>query len=127
MPKVYIDFSFESKISIDEKLSEILKVSPSEKSHIGDKLRNGLLLEYNFWGFSTKKIEALMLEDACDYFLNIFASSKNQLIKYLNETTCRVSICFVLSEIEEQMPSLSFTKEFIKYVAEVGADLSIDL
>lgn len=110
-----------------KKITEILKVCPSETWNKGDLIRNtGRKRTYTAWLYNTELMESLNINTSIKEIEKVFFQKVDKIVILQNLYNLDISIDFVIVIENEEIPAIYFEPEFIKFAAEIGAKFDVD-
>jgi len=126
MPNIYADISVISKKSNLDLLSKITGLTPVMQHNINYLTKRGIVLDYSQWVYKTNVIETYNTEDVSKHIILPFKNCISEFIEFLNKNSCEVSICFVIGDVTDSMPSLIISREMISFAAKINAEIYFD-
>jgi len=126
MPTIYAELSVTSKNTNLQELSKITGLSPSRLSNINDVTKRGIVLSFSSWDYETNIFETYNSEDVSPHLIIAFKDSIDKFIDFIQKNNCKVSICYVIGDVIDIMPTLSIDREMIHFAAKLNAEVYFD-
>lgn len=110
-----------------QRITEALGIIPSRTWNKGDSIRSSNKKRtYTAWIYNTEIIESLDINTSIEQIKELFYSKVDNIVALRKQYKLDISIDFVVKIENEESPAIYFEPEFIKFIAEIGAQLDID-
>lgn len=122
----------ETKISLtiygsdNNNITEVLNLNPTSIHEKNDLISKKGIIRYqqNMWMYEISENNIEDIEELIESLLNVFENKKDELYSLAQEYDIQISI---ISYLKEGMPSFHFSRELIKFINSINADIDIDL
>lgn len=125
--KVKVEFCISGDDFDPQEITEKLSIIPNIVYKQGDPIKNRpLKRRCSCWQIETDYEESLDAEEQLEKIISKLYPKKEQLQKLHNTYIVNMMFMFVLIIENSQIPSSNFSKEFIEFVASIGAEIQFD-
>ena len=124
---MYIDFTILSEnadcLSIMDEYTGLRHTSFLKK---GDKLRSGNIINYNEWSYKSNNIKSMYIDDIISVLKSYIGKRIQKLSHFIKKNKLQTSICIVIRQIDEGLPSLAVSRENIYFLFALDASIDFD-
>ncbi|MGM9508115.1 DUF4279 domain-containing protein [Larkinella sp. GY13] len=109
--------------------SELTGLNPSSTWLKGDTVSNriNLFRKETCWTYSSEYIETLYLEELLENFFQKFRANLPKVADYIKINNLETKVDIVVEIVNDEKPSLSFSKHFLDLVVKINGEIDIDL
>jgi hypothetical protein len=113
-----------------ESFTKVSKINPTSYWTKGDVVpnrKNNLTRKETSWEYSFEFIQTLFFEEVSNLFLSTFRPSIEEIAKYVNTNNLQTKIDFVVEIVNNEKPSILFSKDFMDIIVKINGEIDIDL
>jgi hypothetical protein len=125
--KIIVHFTLIGRFNPDE-VSEKLGISPTKTWRFGESIQKTLAsYKHDGWRLSTNEVETLDLDKQLKKIWDIIHPFNSKIINICEDLKLDAEIACSVDVEGDQYPALYFERESIKRIAELNAELDIDI
>ncbi len=126
--KIFVAFMLMGFESAPEEITEKVGITPSETWKTGDFVTKKSVMRHqsNGWQLNSQLEKTAELEDHIQSVLEQLKPSWQSFIEISIDCYVEIS-CAIYLYSDNQLPAIHFNKEIVQQIAELNADIDIDL
>lgn len=129
MPHIKVFFSIYGDCFNPEEFSELVKEKASSfwyKNHFISEEKK-IARKETAWEYVVESYNSIHTENILNILISKFGKYSNIISEYVDLNNLKVKTEIVIEISNNEVPSLYFNQDFIKFMSSIGSDVDIDL